>query len=507
MFLERLEFKSNSNYNAEFIVADTQSMETFPGNVYDLIHVDGQQDGDGSFHDLKLAIKQGKYVLVDGYFWTRKNFLAVSDFLLCNADLFDWYGVIPGYAGELLIKVSENYLSQAKKDKQPISSLTIRHAYRKNQGKKIEDPRLIAVANICSLKKSGRVLDLGCGRGELSYYFARQGFAVTSIDYSQSAIDLAQKCYEGDDSLKKNVEFICQDVCNVKLEHKYDLAVASDVIEHLAVEEVDKLYQKVANHLKSDGLFVLHTFPNLWYYKYEYSRRRKVAASVGAYLPPEPRSRYEQLMHINEQSPSVLKKQLSKYFKYVYLWFGSPENSGGSLIKKFSIKEMSQAPSLFAVVSQKQIDYKQLQNTLQMSPLPALEPREINIIVRNCPSKVNANIQFEIELYIENNSQFILNSCGNTPVNIAYHWMNKGANEYIVFDGKRTKLMPALYAHNKMFTKPFYNFNKRLYRASVQAPPNSGDYILRLTLVQEHVRWFDTAPTQLYQDIAIAVMN
>ncbi len=118
-------------FNTEFIIADTQAMKRLPGDVYDLIHVDGQQDGDGSFHDLELAIKQSHYVLVDGYLWTRQNFMAVSDFLFRYADLLDWYGVIPGYAGELLIKVSSDYLKQLETEYYGTvnSSLDIRQTY------------------------------------------------------------------------------------------------------------------------------------------------------------------------------------------------------------------------------------------------------------------------------------------------------------------------------------------------------------------------------------------
>ena len=31
-------------YDAEFVTADTQQMKRLPGSIYDLIHVDGQQD-------------------------------------------------------------------------------------------------------------------------------------------------------------------------------------------------------------------------------------------------------------------------------------------------------------------------------------------------------------------------------------------------------------------------------------------------------------------------------
>ena len=91
-------------YHADFVIADSQQMGRLPGGDYDLIHVDGQQDGTGSFHDLKLSLRQARYVLVDGYFWTRDNFLGASEFLWRYRDWIDYYLVIPGYAGELLIR-------------------------------------------------------------------------------------------------------------------------------------------------------------------------------------------------------------------------------------------------------------------------------------------------------------------------------------------------------------------------------------------------------------------
>lgn len=39
---------------------------------------------------------------------------------------------------------------------------------------------------------SGSVLDLGCGTGEKSIWFAKHGFIVDAIDYSETAIRIAQ---------------------------------------------------------------------------------------------------------------------------------------------------------------------------------------------------------------------------------------------------------------------------------------------------------------------------
>src|ERR1700720_87566 len=52
--------KITAQYDVRYIVADSQQMKRFPDGIYDLIHVDGQQDGLGTFHDLRRAVSQGR---------------------------------------------------------------------------------------------------------------------------------------------------------------------------------------------------------------------------------------------------------------------------------------------------------------------------------------------------------------------------------------------------------------------------------------------------------------
>jgi cyclopropane fatty-acyl-phospholipid synthase-like methyltransferase len=389
------------------------------------------------------------------------------------------------------------------------SSLDIRHtytseyytqdcggfeAYNKNKGKELEDIRLQAVASIAGVKQQGRVLDLGCGRGELTYYFVKQGFEVTAVDYSESAIKLARECFEGEDKLKEKVQFYCESVCTVPLEESYELAIASDLIEHLSADEVDRLYQRVSQHLKRDGLFVIHTFPNLWYYQYEYPRIRKAAASGGVELPAQPRTKYEMLMHINEQSPRVLKRQLSKHFGEVLLWFGDPGNPGGSLLQKFSSSEMRAAQSLFAIASHQYINIDKVKAYLQMNPLPPIPEGKLQLRVMDNQNQVTVRSEFNVEVEIHNQSNFILNSYRPHPVNIAYHWMDEFGTKSLIFDGERSSILPSIEA-----------MDKKIYKVRIKAPKTSGKYILRVTLVQEGVRWFDEFPTNLAINIPVLV--
>lgn len=61
-------------------------------------------------------------------------------------------------------------------------------------------------------KNIATVVDIGCGDGKDSLFFARHGFQVTGIDSARSAIDL---CLAGASGL--DAEFICSEVENTDL--------------------------------------------------------------------------------------------------------------------------------------------------------------------------------------------------------------------------------------------------------------------------------------------------
>ncbi len=496
-------------YPSEFIVADTQQMRKFPGGIYDLIHLDGQQDGDGTWHDLQLAIRQARWLLVDGYFWTDRNFLSISHFLHRYRDAIRFYGVIPGYAGELLIQVSPQYLQDDDSPEGDLTSRVLREAYtssyflqdcggfeqyNRGGGKHLEDERLQVMATVATQNEPRRVLDLGCGRGELAHYFAEGGAQVTAADYSTAAIQLSEKTFEGEPELRRRVELVCADVCTMPLQGLFDAVTASDVIEHLSPEELEQLYARVSEHLSQTGVFVVHTYPNLWYFRYDYARKRKLADSVGAYLPPEPRTRYELLMHINEQSPRVLKRSLQRHFENVVLWFGEPGKPVRSLLERMSHRELAAARDLYAVASHSPIDLQEIRRLFLSDPiaLPALSGIELKICT--IPTAVETGAVFSPLIEVMNGSQATLSSGQPNPVHISYHWLSADTHDTLVFDGERSAILP-----------PLHPGARRSFPVRVQAPLNAGDFLLRLTLVQESVRWFDMPPVNLAIDARIAV--
>src|SRR5580704_2186368 len=462
--------------HADYLLADSQQLAEFPGGRYDLIHVDGQQDGDGSFRDLSKALRQARYILVDGFFWTRKNFLNVSEFLYRYRDRIESCIVIPGYEGELLIAVRPE-----ARETSPMLDL--------GSGRGEAGLYLTwvyeALAQLVEVAPVGQALDLACGRQDFGRVPGAEWARRTSDHYLTGL---------GHRVLELNRE----NVNTAPLAGPYRLAVASELVEYLPAGEVDTLYGRIAGCLAPDGLFIVHTFPNSWFYRYGHPRRRREARKLGAYLPLEPRSRYEELLHVNEQSPRTLQRQLRKHFRHAVVWFAQPSENAppdplANLKRRFSRNEMCNSSHLFAVASQFPLDAGALRTRMEMHPLA--EPVALAIGIVRAPAEVVAGSFFRIRVRLANRSAFDLKSRDPHPVHLPYHCYSE-TRECVVFDGRRTRLhavKPGAVAELDM---------------DLEAPAASaGRFLFRVTLVQEGVRWFDAAPQNLFADQWIRVVG
>jgi len=480
-----------SKYNADFLLKNSQMLSEFPGEYYDLIHIDGQQDGDGTIHDLELALPKAKFVLLDGYFWSKENMLSATYFLEKYKQFIEYSIIIPSYAGELLIKTKDS----AKTIRLPgkdYTDQTIREeydhtyfledcggydSYKKYQGKQLTDERLLAALYLAAPAHETAILDIGCGRGELCYALAQAGASVTGIDYSPSAIKIAEKTFH--DAINKDkLEFICDDFLNHTFDQKYDRIIATDFIEHIEKNRYDLILQTVAGLLKPEGLFIIHTSPNALNYEVPYEEKRAIACSIGSYLPKNPRTHYEDLMHINEQTPDSLKRNLEKHFPFSIVWVATPPDIAGSLEREFSLNERRNARSIFAVASNSLLDSAHILHQLIQNPLDT-HKLSAKISIRSYPETVAPDEHFTVDITLENLNEERLVSLPPNPVHLAYHWLDKDG-KYTVFDGVRT-----------VIRYPLLPGESRHFSVEVVSPKTSGDYILQVTLVQEACFWFE----------------
>jgi acetolactate synthase I/II/III large subunit len=94
-------------------------------------------------------------------------------------------------------------------------------------------------------------------------------------------------------------------------------------------------------------------------------------------------------------------------------------------------------------------------------------------------AELKADTLQESTCSLENHGQAILVSAPPNPVHISYRWVNHD-DPRVVIKGVRTPLPEALPPDGE-----------RICRFSLRTPAAPGRYRLVVTLVQEHVAWFD----------------
>lgn len=115
---------------------------------------------------------------------------------------------------------------------------------------------LVAMGVIFTLlpRPPGRLLDLGCGTGWTSAFFARAGYAVTGQDIAPDMIQAA--CEMHDTRALPNLGFVCNDYESMTFENEFDCAVFFDSLHHCDDEAA--ALAAVYRALKPGGVLVTH---------------------------------------------------------------------------------------------------------------------------------------------------------------------------------------------------------------------------------------------------------
>lgn len=88
-----------------------------------------------------------------------------------------------------------------------------------------------------TLTSESAVLEIGCGEGGNIKPFLDLGCKVTGIDINENQIHIAEKLYASDPN-RRNLTLISEDIYKVEeLDHKFDIIIIRDVIEHIPNQE------------------------------------------------------------------------------------------------------------------------------------------------------------------------------------------------------------------------------------------------------------------------------
>ncbi len=105
------------------------------------------------------------------------------------------------------------------------------------------------------IKQTGAktLIDLGCGNGRDSLFFARKGLHVTAADFSESDLDQLRKLVEK----KKlaNIEVVRQDITRLKFEpNSFDVIYAHLSLHYFTDKATKRIFNQLHSLLKKDGL-------------------------------------------------------------------------------------------------------------------------------------------------------------------------------------------------------------------------------------------------------------
>jgi len=136
------------------------------------------------------------------------------------------------------------------------------------------------------IKKTDRVLEVGCGSGIGALFLSQHSFQVTGIDSDNREVQEAKRI-----NLRENVSFVETDFFNYPAKNAFDVVVALDLIEHIPVRRSSVFIQRSTKHLRQNGMLIIGT-PS----RYSYPHQGKLSQAAHKKLYDQ-----EELCHLLEK--------------------------------------------------------------------------------------------------------------------------------------------------------------------------------------------------------------
>src|SRR5699024_2868793 len=91
-----------------------------------------------------------------------------------------------------------------------------------------------------------KILDIGCGTGDLAYQLTEQGHLVTGMDASAEMVKTARKKYP-------KINFIQAEAANFSLEESFDTVISNATLHWIPKTAHPNVLKMVSKHLKKGG--------------------------------------------------------------------------------------------------------------------------------------------------------------------------------------------------------------------------------------------------------------
>jgi SAM-dependent methyltransferase len=179
--------------------------------------------------------------------------------------------------------------------------------------------RLTQAFRAAQVSSGLRVLDVGCGRGEILRHCTQIQARAYGIDYAPAALQIARDFGEVYQANAKQLPFP---------NHFFDRILMFDIVEHLHPWELEQALIEARRVLRPDGQLIVHTAPNVWYDRYAYPIVRLVRTlmGLGDRYPKDPRAIIPANLsvHVNEQSIISLWRALRQAGFHAHVWLDTP---------------------------------------------------------------------------------------------------------------------------------------------------------------------------------------
>lgn len=161
--------------------------------------------------------------------------------------------------------------------------LTDNEGYKEYQQGLAENihPKFQRALQYIELHSDMNVLDIGCGRGELSFYALQRGCSVTAVDYSEAAIRIARRTMGSlNEDMQNRLDLRLLDATGLdgllsddSLEKRFDAVFMVDVVEHVYPWQLKEIVLLLKRLMKPDGILFIST-PNGLFERYFYTVNR-----------------------------------------------------------------------------------------------------------------------------------------------------------------------------------------------------------------------------------------